>query len=321
MTGRDIIRTIKAHKTFVVTMHVHPDPDALGSALAMTLFLRSLGKQVTLINDGPCPSWLRFMPQSRLCKPFQAWHVKKIKPEVVFALDSGDIRRIGQVAQLIGPGIKIINIDHHVTNTLFGDQNLVHAEQSSTSEILYEFLKAARCKMTRDIAVLLYLGILTDTGSFGFDSTTAHTHEVISELLKFDLPVSDLYRRVYETLPREDLKPFLSLMNTLTLHHDDEVACLTITRGQAGKFADDFDLKDKIFGFLRAVKGLEVIIILTEQEKNKTRLNFRSRGKVDVARLASQFNGGGHRNASGGFLDMPLTRARICVLHKIAKGL
>jgi phosphoesterase RecJ-like protein len=318
---RAIIRTIKANKTFVVTMHVNPDPDALGAALAMTLFLRSIGKKVHLVNDSACPSWLCFMPQSRLCKVFSAADVKKIKPDAVIVLDCGDIRRIGQVSQFIGPGVKIINIDHHVTNTLFGDQNLIQKKQSSTCEILYGFLKTARCKFTRDIAVLLYLGILTDTGSFGFDCTSAHTHEVIAALLKFDLPVGELYRQVYETMPKKDLKPFLVLMNTLTLHHDDQVACVTITQKQAEKFSVDFDLKDKVFGFLRAVKGLEVIMILTEQEKKKTRLNFRSRGKVDVAKFSSQFNGGGHRNASGGFLDMPLTRARVCVLNEMAKAL
>jgi phosphoesterase RecJ-like protein len=321
MMPRKIIRTIKDHTTFVVTMHVNPDPDALGSALAMTLFLHSIGKKVFLVNEGPCPSWLKFMPQSRLCKAFHASQVKTLKPEVVIVLDCGDIRRIGQVARFIRPGVKIINIDHHVTNTVFGDQNLVIARQSSTCEILYGFLKEARCKFTRDIAVLLYLGILTDTGSFGFDCTSTHTHQVISELLKFDLPVGELYRLVYETMPKKDLKAFLSLMNTLTLHHDGKVACLTITQKQAAKLSADFDLKDKIFGFLRAVKGLEVIMILTEQEKKKTRLNFRSRGKVDVARFASRFNGGGHRNASGGFLDMPLKRASARVLKEIVKAL
>ena len=318
---RAILRTIKAHTTFVVTMHVNPDPDALGSALAMVIFLRSFGKKVRLINDGPCPSWLRFMPQSKLYKTFDAASAKALKPDVLVVLDSGDIRRIGQVAQLTGPGVKIINIDHHVTNTLFGDQNLIHVKQSSTCEILYGFLKSARYKFTRDTAVLLYLGILTDTGSFGFDCTTPHTHDVVAELLKFDLPVGDLFRQVYETMPSGDLKPFLSLMNTLILHHDDKVACLTITRKQAEKFSDDFDLKDKVFGFLRAVKGLEVIMILTEQENKNTRLNFRSRGRVDVAQFASQFNGGGHRNASGGFLDMSLMRARDRVLKEIEKVL
>ena len=314
---RAIIRALKAHQTFLVTMHVNPDPDALGAAVAMALFLKAQGKKVRLINDGPCPVWLAFMPQSKLCEPFDA--KKKFSPDVVIVLDCGDIRRIGQVAQFIKPGVKVINIDHHVTNEKFGTFNLVNTKYSSTSEILYELLKKSGCVVTRDMAALLYLGILTDTGSFGFDCTTPHTHEVIAALLKFGLPVSDLYRQVYETMPKNDLKPFLSLMNTLTLHHDEKIACLMISKKQASKFGDDFDLKDKVFGFLRAVKGLEVIVILSEQEKKKTRVNFRSRGHVDVARLASKFNGGGHKKASGGYLDAALGSARTCVLARLAK--
>ncbi len=314
---RAIIRALRTHRTFLVTMHVNPDPDALGAALAMVLFLRSLGKKVRLINDGPCPSWLEFMPASRSCEAFDA----KIRftPDVLIVLDCGDLRRIGRVAKFIKPGVKIINIDHHITNERFGALNLVDTASSSTSEMLYGLLKKARYVLTREMAALLYLGILTDTGSFAFDSTTPHTHLATAELLRSGLSVSALYSKVYETLPGKDLKPFLALMNTLTLHDDGRVACLTICGKQAKAFADDFDLKDKVFGFLRAVRGLEVIVILSEQDKHKTRLNFRSRGHVDVARLASAFNGGGHKKASGGYLDAPLARAKKVVLARLAK--
>ncbi len=316
---RAIIQTIKKHQKFLVTMHVNPDPDALGAALAMTLFLKSIGKTVRLINDGIHPQWLDFMPQSKLCA---AWDKDiSFKPDVAIVLDCGDKERIGKVVSLITPGVKVINIDHHVTNRGFGDYNLVQKERSSTSEILFDLLKDAGCKFNRDIAVLLYLGILTDTGSFGFDSTSFHTHQVIADLLKFKFSVSDLYRQVYETMPKRDLKAFLALMNTLTLHADEKIACLTLTLKQVKRFSDDFDLKDKVFSFLRTVKGLEVIMILTEQDKQKTRLNLRSRGAVDVARFASGFNGGGHKKASGGFVDMPLVRAKAHVIKAMVKEL
>ncbi|MEI8011308.1 MAG: bifunctional oligoribonuclease/PAP phosphatase NrnA [Candidatus Omnitrophota bacterium] len=314
---RAILRTIKAHRTFLVTMHVNPDPDALGSALAMTLFLRSLGKKVRLVNDGSCPEWLKFVPQVRL---YEAYTEKmKFVPEVAVVLDCGDKERIGKPARLVGQGVKVINIDHHVTNTSFGDHNLVKLDSSSTSEIVYGLLKASGNPLTRDMAELLYLGILTDTGSFGFDCTSAQTHKVIAELMKFDLSVSGLYRQAYETMPEKDLKAFLRLMNTLTLHLGNRVACLSISRRQASVFSDGLDVKDKVFGFLRAVKGLDVVMIITEQEKRKTRLNFRSRGAVDVARLSAGFNGGGHKNASGGFLDKPLAQAKTIVLAAIEK--
>lgn len=317
MMERAILRLVKKHKAFLVTMHVNPDPDALGAALAMALFLRSSGKKVRVINDGPCPGWLRFMPQSRLYEVFDA--TMKFDPDVVVVMDSGDIKRIGRVAQFIRPGVKVVNIDHHVTNNDFGDYNLVRTELSSTSENLYGLLKAAGARLTRDMATLLYLGILTDTGSFGFDCTSSHTHQVISELLKFKLPVSDLYRQVYETMPEKDLKIFLSLINTLSLHHGGQVACLTLTQRQAARFSDEFDLKDKIFTFLRAVKGIEVIMILTQQGAQKTRLNLRSRGVVDVAHFVLPFGGGGHKKASGGVVELSLPRSKALILEKFEK--
>ena len=312
-----IIRTLKQNTSFLVTMHVNPDPDALGSALAMTLFLRAQGKKVRLINDGPCPAWLKFMPQSRFSETFNTRI--RFRPDVAVVLDCGDKERTGRVAGLMVPGVKVINIDHHVTNTAFGDYNLVATGSSSTSEILYGLLKRAGCRFTRDMAVLLYLGILTDTGSFAFDCTGTRTHTAIAELMTFGFSVSGLYRQVYETMPRKDLTAFLRLMNTLTLHHGERVACLTMTRAQAAGFSKDFDVKDKVFGFLRAVKGLDVIVILAAQEKGRTRVNLRSRGDIDVARVAADFQGGGHRNASGGYVDKPLAKARTIVLDRIAK--
>ncbi|MBF0570051.1 MAG: bifunctional oligoribonuclease/PAP phosphatase NrnA [Candidatus Omnitrophica bacterium] len=316
---KKIIAALKKYKTFAVTMHAHPDPDAMGSALAMVLFLKSMGKKVRLFNEDPCPQWLAFMPQSGLYE--QLAGKEKFSPEVLVVLDSGDLKRIGNVKGLIGRETVVVNIDHHVTSDHFGTLNYVHPEHSSTCEILFEFFRAARFKLTRDVAILLYLGILTDTGSFGFDSTTPRTHEIIAELLKFGFSVSDLYRQVYETMPRADLKPFLSTMNRLELHCDKRVACLTMSERDGKTFSGEFDVRDKIFNLLRSVKGLAAIVIVTEVAKDRSRINFRSRGAVNVARLAEKFGGGGHRNASGCFMDAPVAKAKARIIKEIGKGL
>lgn len=312
---RAVLNVFKNYKKFLISMHVNPDPDAIGSALALALYLKSIGKIVRVINETPCPEWLNFMPRIDLYETANS--KKKFIPEVVVILDCGEFERIGSVASFVMKETHVVNIDHHVTNTRFGQTNIVRDHYSSTSEILYELLKKARCVFTRDMATLLYLGVLTDTGSFGFDCTRSHTHAVIAELMRFDLPVSDLYRQVYETMPKTDLKPFLKLMSMLTLHDDERVACLTMTKKQMIKFSDKFDVKDKVFSFLRSVKGLEVIVIITEQGRNKSRLNFRSRGGFDVSLLASKFNGGGHKKASGGYLETGLFSAKKKILSAI----
>ncbi|NLE65179.1 MAG: bifunctional oligoribonuclease/PAP phosphatase NrnA [Elusimicrobia bacterium] len=316
---KSLLDVIRRKKRFLVTMHAHPDPDAMGSALAMTLFLKSIGKDVRLINEDACPRWLAFMPRVKLCQKYTGR--ERFAPEVVVVLDCGDLERIGKVRSLVPEGALVINIDHHITNTHFGDWNDVRARYSSTAEILYQVLKNAECRFDRDIATLLYLGILTDTGSFGFDCTGPHTHEVIAELLRFGLPVSRLYQKVYETIPVGDLRGFLSLMNRLEISCGGRLAVLSMTRREADVFSRDFDVKDKVFQMLRSVKGLQVIMIAAEVGPRRTRINFRSRDGFDVARLAARFGGGGHKKASGCFLDKGLKQAREAVLSEIRKGL
>ncbi|MBF0123223.1 MAG: bifunctional oligoribonuclease/PAP phosphatase NrnA [Candidatus Omnitrophica bacterium] len=316
---KKIVGVLRKYKSFIVTMHTSPDPDALGAALAMTLFLKSIGKKVRLFNEDPCPSWLRFMPRINLYEQYTG--KEKFSADAVISLDCGDLERVGKVREVISRNTTIINIDHHVTNVHFGHYNHVQPKYSSTSEILYQILKKARCRFTKDMAILLYLGILTDTGSFGFDCTSSHTHEVIADLLKFNFSVSDLYRQVYETMPKEDLRPFLSIIHRLELHFNERVACLVMDEKDDEIFSGDFDLRDKVFGFLRSVKGLEVIVIITKKEKKRVRINFRSRNGFDVAKLAEKFGGGGHMKASGCFLDGSLSSAKARILREIGKGL
>lgn len=323
---KKIIEVLRRSRKILVTMHVHPDPDAMGAALAMTLFLKSWGKDVRLYNEDACPKWLKFMPRSALCRKVSG--KERFSPDTAVILDCGDLERIGKAGAFIkaGAGARaragaggtcVINIDHHVTNNGFARLNLVKRQYSSTCEILYQLLKRAGCGFTKDIAVLLYLGILTDTGSFGFDSTTSHTHEVVADLLKFNIPVAQLYRQVYETMPGEDLKVFLATMNRLELVSGSRIACLVMTRKDIARFSDGFDIRDKIFGFLRAVNGLDVIVIFTESEPGRVRINLRSRGKLDVARLAGKFNGGGHKNASGCYMDGTMTQVKARILSAI----
>lgn len=316
---KKIIEVLRRSQKVLVTMHVHPDPDALGAAIAMTLYLKSCGKDVRLYNEDGCPKWLEFMPRAALCRKITGR--EKFLPDTAVILDCGDLERIGKARAFIGEKTRVINIDHHVTNNRFASLNFVKDRYSSTSEILYGFLKRAGCVLTKDIAVLLYLGILTDTGSFAFDSTTSHTHAIIADLLKFNVPVAELYRKVYETMPREDLKAFLLTMSRLELVGDARIACLTMTKKEVSLFSDGFDVRDKIFGFLRAVKGLDVIVVITESDHGRVRINFRSRGAVDVARLAGKFNGGGHKNASGCYVDGTLTQAKARIFAAIKEVL
>ena len=314
-----IIRAIKKNKKFLVVTHANPDADAICSALVMSLYLKEQGKTVYTINADQVPSWLKFLPKSQMIKKIQK--KQKINYDVAIFVDCGDFERVGSVQHLIDRNKMIINIDHHVTNKSFGDLNLVMPNASSTAEVLYGLLKKIGYRLSRETAILFYSGIMTDTGSFRFENTTARTHHIISELLKFSFSVPDLYNRLYEGIPIGDLKDFMNVISDVQLLYKNQLACVELTQEDLKRFSGTFDLREKIFSFLRSFKGVEVIAIFTELRRKKTRVNFRSQNRFNVAKLAGHFNGGGHVRASGCTVDETMATVKKKIIAIVSKDL
>ncbi|MBI3602267.1 MAG: bifunctional oligoribonuclease/PAP phosphatase NrnA [Candidatus Omnitrophica bacterium] len=309
---------IKKHRRFLVTTHYNPDADAASSALAMAIVLRAMGKKAVVVNQDALPAWLRFLPKA------QNFHKKTDLKQPLFdaliVLDCGDLERIGGVRQWLGDET-IINIDHHVTNNFFGSVNLVYPRASSSCEILFDLFKAARVKLNKDLAALLYAGIMTDTGSFRYDNTNVKTHQIAATLMKFHLSAPDLYQRLYVGIPSVDMKGFVDVIHSAKLFLKNKVYCVMLPKKVMDSFSKKFDLKEKIFGFLRLVEGIEVVVILSELTPRQTRVNLRSQNHFDVAKLASQFNGGGHAKASGAKIEIGLEQAKKRILAAIRKSL
>ena len=317
MSREKILKIIRKNNSFLISTHVNPDPDALASELAMALFLQTLGKKVFIINEDTVPERFNFFPRINFIRKYDTRFRHKF--DVAIIVDCGDLNRIGRVRTLIDPEQIIFNIDHHVTNDYFGDINIVKPHASSTAEVLFDILRNLDCNITKNIAVLLYMGIMTDTGSFRYESTSAHTHKVVSELLKYKIPVAELYRKLYESVPLEDIKRFTQVVADFQIFFNGKVAVVELPKKIFLKFSQDFDLRDKIFKYLRSIKGLDVIVILTEYRSRITRVNLRSQGKVDVAKIASQFNGGGHSRASGCMIEENMTKAKQKILSVFKK--
>ena len=187
MSMKNIIQTIKANKRFLISAHVNPDPDALCSELAVAIFLRSLGKTVSIVNHQTVPKRFHFLPGVGSIKNY--WKNRKVNYDVAIIVDCGDLGRIGKVQDLIQDDKVLINIDHHITNDSFGTLNCVEPNASSTCEVLYELITQAKGKLTKNLATHLYTGIMTDTGSFRYENTTARTHAIVSELMKFKFDI------------------------------------------------------------------------------------------------------------------------------------
>lgn len=319
MNYNSVIDVIRKNKKFLVTTHVNPDADAIGSALAMAVVLKSLGKTVEVFNEDAVPGWLKFLPRTAWVK--KPSDIKVFDYDAAIALDCGDAARIGNVRGLLRDGKILVNIDHHKTNDLFGDVNLVLPKASSTAEVLYEIFTKMKIAWTKELATLIYAGVMTDTGSFRYDCTSARTHSIAGELIACGIQPQEIYTNIYDVVSAGDLKTFMKIANEVEFVQAGKIACLELRKKDIAKFSEGFDVRDKIFGFLRSALGVEVIVIFNEVGKFRTRVNFRSKGLVDVAQVAAQFQGGGHAKASGCTVELSIAETRKKILRVIGKEL
>lgn len=319
MNAKPVLDAINRYQTFLICTHVNPDPDALASQAALGLFLEIQGKQVFLISELAVPERFSFLPGMQKVKSIG--RKRSINYDAVIITDAGDIDRVGLVKRLFVKGKPIINIDHHITNIGFGDVNYVVSDASSTCEVVFGLIKKTDVQLTRDIAELLYVGAMTDTGSFRYSNTSAKTHLMIADLMRFPIEAHGLYKRIYEQVPLNDLKYFTKLVSEFDSLYEGKLICLDLSRRIVKKFSAQFDLRDKIFGYLRTVEGVEVLIIFTEEKGGFTRVNFRSQGGVDVAQVAAKFQGGGHSKASGCTIAGDIKTARRKILPEIKRAM
>lgn len=318
-TYKSVLNTIRRHREFLVTTHHNPDADAVSSALAMAMFLKSMGKKVCVLNEDACPQWLKFLPGTSMFKKVS--DVKKVDYTAAIVLDCGDLKRVGGVKKFIQEGKPLINIDHHVTNDKFGSINVVAPKASSTCEMIFDLFKEAGHPLNKNLALLLYAGIMTDTGSFRFENTSAHSHAVVEKLMAFNFSAARMYDHLYVGIPVKDMKLFTDVVHKARLLYGNKVFCVPLPRRVVERFSKSFDLKEKLFTFLRSVEGIEVVVILTELSPKEVRVNLRSQNDFDVASLAQQFDGGGHKKAAGCKIYRPLLQAQKIICSAIHKKL
>ncbi|MCX5681240.1 MAG: bifunctional oligoribonuclease/PAP phosphatase NrnA [Candidatus Omnitrophica bacterium] len=316
MNHKRVHDLIKKSKRILISAHVNPDLDAICSELAMFQYLRSLKKEVFVIHEKPVALMYHFLAGIKQIKGSVPC---RLDYDLLIVLDCGELNRIGEVQKILLKGKPIINIDHHLTNQYFGSVNIVCPNTSSTAEVIFEMFKAWKVKITKKMAQYLYVGILTDTGSFRYQNTTPRTHEVVAELLRAGFSQSCFYRLAYEDIEIKGFEALLRAVNGAKYFKGGRVVCVFLSRKIQREIAEKFDLKDKIFYILRMIRNVEVIIIFSEVAPSKTRINFRSTGMINVAAIAEFYHGGGHRAASGCVLDTNIHIAQKKILPQILK--
>lgn len=285
----------QSEKIRVIT-HIGPDGDAVGSLTAVGLALAQWGKRVTLMCDDNIPERFQYLALTRTVKRPRA--KRHSPPDLVIAVDCGDELRMGDAfASLPQPRPPLINIDHHITNTYFGQVNLVQETAVSTTEILYDLFVALSLEMTRDLAMSLLTGLVTDTLGFRTVGTSAKTLKVASELVGAGADLALVTMQGLNLKQIATLKLWRYGLDNMKM--EEGFIWTTITQAQRKAASYNGASSNGLTNMLADVDEAAIGAVIMEMEEGVVRVGFRCRPPYDVATLAQNLGGGGHPLASG----------------------
>ncbi len=281
----------------IIAGHVTPDGDDVSSQIVLGEFLQSIGKKFVIAWSEDVPKSFHFLPDVKSIKNIHKEPVNPDDYDLFIIVDCGDIERIGDVRQLIRSGHTIINIDHHKINSEFGAMNIVAENACSIGEILYYFFIVNKIPVTRQMAVNLYVSIVTDTGSFSYDCMHTEVHLIAADLLERGIVPSDFNIFLYQSKSYSYIKLLTSVLSRLELIENGKIAFSHLPLSDfAGNIEDE---TDGIIEYLGMLESVSVYVLIKEKTPGVFTASMRSKFNVDVAKIASRFNGGGHMRAAG----------------------
>lgn len=316
MSIKSIIDLIKSNTSFAIVSHTSPDGDCMGSMLGLYNSLIKLSKCVDVYLNDDIPNRLSFLPGADLInKDFG-----NKEYDIVFALDCGDVVRLGEYAkELLASGKKVINIDHHISNEMYGDINLVKPNMSSVGEMIYNLLEEGNFPINEEVAKCIYTAIISDTGGLKYSGTTADTFIIMSKLMSkdFDIDYSKIYTKLLHETTKEKVLATAKITSNLKTYFNDKVAILYVTKGIVDEFNVDENNLGDIVNIARDIDTVEIGIFLKEKSENTYKVSLRSKEYADVRKVAEKFGGGGHIKAAGCLIEGSLNEVIEKLLFEI----
>ena len=313
-----IIDELKAADRICVVGHMRPDGDCVGSQVGLALALKALGKKVVCWNQDDVPPKLRFMvPQSIMQKPEPGQQF-----DVVVAIDCASYERLGTVGECVADRKMLINIDHHSSNTRYGNIDWVSARKPSTGELIFELLKTAGWPISSHIADCLYTAISTDTGSFMYPTTRPDTYQTAAELVELGANLGKICQQVYQSFPLSRVRLLRELFNRFKLTHNNEIAYFWLKKEDFKRTGADQAETEGLIDHLRDIEPVVVACVLEETEPGVIRMSLRSKSRrVNVSKIAGLFGGGGHQAAAGARIEGKPISVQRKVLRAIRNAL
>ena len=302
----NIVELIGESKNFVITSHVNPDGDSIGSEIAFYIYLKKTGKNAKIINFSETPYNYTFLDKGNVIEKFdESKHNEIIKnADVILILDTNEYSRIRTMEPFVrSSAAKKVCIDHHAGINQNGfDLFISDTDSPATGEILFKFFeKIGPDLVDREMAIALYTAIMTDTGSFRFPRTSSETHGIAAELIKLGVDPYEIYTEVYNRSTPGRLKLLARFLNNIESAYDGALVYSSLKRNDFAETGTDEMDTDGFSANLMSVDGVKVSVVLLETPKG-IKLSFRSNDNIKVNELAKEFGGGGHVNAAGAFV-------------------
>jgi phosphoesterase RecJ-like protein len=297
---QQIVDAIRARRRFVISSHARPDGDSIGSQLAMAYALRSLGKEVVVVNADPAPAPLMAFP---------AVPEIIIAPSVEGEFDAAIIMECSNLTRTGVTGLEryfVINIDHHPGNSGYGDINWFDASAAACGEMVFDLTRALEVPLTVEIATHVYLAILTDTGSFHYSSISPRTFEICRETLEAGVDPVLVARNVYDSNNMGRLKLFGAVLSAMQIDATGHIAIVYLDHEMARAAGGTYEDTEGLINLPLTVKEIQAVVFFKQDEGDQYRVSMRSKGSIDIGAVAKQFGGGGHKNAAGCTVSGPV---------------
>jgi len=316
-----IIELVEKSKRILITSHLDPDGDSIGSQLVLKGWLKNLTKEVRIINQGNIPPKYLFLDEERAIEDFNSTLFEAGEADLVFVLECPNLKRTGKVKELIGEGNRIINIDHHPDNSIFGDLNYIDTQASALGEIIYELIAYTGYRLNKETATQLYAAILTDTGRFRFSNTTPRALRICAELVGQGANPKEINNQIYYNNSESALRLLGFTLQNLETFGKGKISFMVIDQKSLKDFEATVEDTESFVNYSLFLKGAEVGVLFRQKSKSLTKVSLRSQNSFDVSSLARIFGGGGHRNAAGCTLNQDLNSAKELILKKIKEQL
>jgi phosphoesterase RecJ-like protein len=288
-----VAEAIRRRQRFVLSSHVRPDGDAIGSQLAMAFALRELGKDVRVINRDAPPPPLGVFPG---VDAIEIADRTDDPGDAVIVMESGDLTRTG--VEGLDRGF-VINIDHHLGNTMYGALNWFDLSAAACGEMVFELIRELGVPLTREIATHIYIAILTDTGSFHYSSISPRTFDICRQCMEAGVDPPAVARSIFDSNNLGRLKLFGALLNGMELDPTGHLATLCVDHDLMTACGGTYEDTEGLINLPLTVKEIQAVVFFKENGQDDWRVSMRSKGNVDINAVAKAFGGGGHKNASG----------------------